>query len=313
MEYDKRAMTEAEDKYTFSQHPQIANQCGLIGYLRADMDTDGNGFFSTWNGFRDDLKTDEFKAELDDVINSLREEGDILHSRNDLAKYCRTTPQSKMKGQDGYYGVRVDTDKYSYLLRLNPNRGEYNLYCYCYTKSWLNDHMRRAQRGIRFITPSYKNVFKLADGDRVRIKFADGEYQDYTCRYVDDYHLEVGHDLFHICEFAERMKQSGNEVIPLRANLPDQCYSTLDSTGEIIIIKRGESGYYKTDIPTTSKDETTEIVNLYNSRLGVSRIQEAAMKAGSMFGFDTPAADPASYNEQGKLKNSREKSRDDAR
>jgi hypothetical protein len=24
----------------------------LIGYLRADMDTDGNGFFSSWNDWR---------------------------------------------------------------------------------------------------------------------------------------------------------------------------------------------------------------------------------------------------------------------
>ena len=35
-EYEKRAMTEEEDKYTFSQSSQIAAQTGLIGYLRAE-------------------------------------------------------------------------------------------------------------------------------------------------------------------------------------------------------------------------------------------------------------------------------------
>ena len=79
IEYEKRAMIEAEDKYTFRQSTQISMQTGLIGHLRADMDTDGNGFFSSWFDFREELKTDEFKAEFDDVINSLREEGDILH------------------------------------------------------------------------------------------------------------------------------------------------------------------------------------------------------------------------------------------
>ena len=80
IDYEKRAMIEAEDKYTFRQSSQISSQTGLIGYLRADMDTDGNGFFSSWNDYRKDLKTDEFKQEFDEVINSLREEGDILHN-----------------------------------------------------------------------------------------------------------------------------------------------------------------------------------------------------------------------------------------
>ena len=113
IEFEKRAMIEAEDKYTFRQSSQISGQTGLIGYLRADMDTDGNGFFSSWNDWRKDLKTDEFKAEFDEVINSLREEGDILHNRKALASYCYSTPQSKMQTEQDYYGVRVDTEKYA--------------------------------------------------------------------------------------------------------------------------------------------------------------------------------------------------------
>ena len=140
IEYEKRAMIEAEDKYTFRQSTQISMQTGLIGHLRADMDTDGNGFFSSWFDFREELKTDEFKAEFDEVINSLREDGDILHNRRALAKYCYCTPQSRMQEEPGYYGVRVDTEKYAYLLRLNPDRGEYNLYCYCYRRDWLDQH-----------------------------------------------------------------------------------------------------------------------------------------------------------------------------
>ena len=149
IDYEKRAMIEAEDKYTFRQSSQISSQTGLIGYLRADMDTDGNGFFSSWNDYRKDLKTDEFKQEFDEVINSLREEGDILHNRKDLAYYCYTNPQSKMPTEQDYYGVRVDTDKYTYLLRLNPNKGEYNLYCYCYVKDWLNGHMKEGRLRLR--------------------------------------------------------------------------------------------------------------------------------------------------------------------
>ena len=211
-EYEKRAMTEEEDKYTFSQSSQISGQTGLIGYLRADMDTDGNGFFSTWFDWRKDLKTDEFKAELDEVINSLREEGDILHNRGALAVYCRSTPQARMDTEQEYYGVRVDTEKYAYLMRLNPNKGEYNLYCYCYRRDWLDDHIRQARRGIRFIKPNYEEKFRIADGEKVRITLSDGEQFDRVCRYIDDYHLEIGDICFHICELAEKIEQNGSSA-----------------------------------------------------------------------------------------------------
>ena len=301
-EFEKRAMIESEDKYTFCQSSQICGQCGLIGYLRADMDTDGNGFFSTWNDFRVDLKTQEFKDEFDAMINSLREEGDILHNRKVLANYCYATPQSKMLGEQDYYGVRVDSEKYAYLLRLNPNKGEYNLYCYCYRRDWLNEHLRNAMRGIRFIDPNYQEKFRIADGEKVQIRYPDGDVREAVCRYIDDYHVEVGDDLYHICELAERLENAGAKIIPLRSSLPEKCYSVLAETGTVIILKRGESGYYKTDIPSTSMEESRALVDEYNRKLGVTKPQEEAMKAGSMFGFQVPAADPKNYDENGKLK-----------
>lgn len=209
MEIEKRAMLEAEDKYTFSQSTQITGQTGLIGYLRADMGTDGNEFWSGWNDCRADLKTAEFKAEFDDVINTLREEGDILNSRKALANYCYSTPQSKMQDEQDYYGVRVDTEKYAYLLRLNPNKGEYNLYCYCYIREWLDSHIKKAEKGIRFIDSNYNDLFRIPDGGNIRIHFSWKEDEIYRCRYIDDYHVEVGNNLYHICEFAERMEVNG--------------------------------------------------------------------------------------------------------
>lgn len=273
IEYEKRAMIEAEDKYTFRQSTQISMQTGLIGHLRADMDTDGNGFFSSWFDLREELKTDEFKAEFDDVINSLREEGDILHNRRALAKYCYCTPQSRMQEEPGYYGVRVDTEKYAYLLRLNPDRGEYNLYCYCYRRDWLDQHLKDAEKGIRFIDSHYKELFRIPDGGKVKIHYSWNEDQIRTCRYIDDYHVEIGSNLYHICEFAERMEYGGHTCEPVRDNLPERCYSVLSGSDEIIIIKRGEKGYFKTDIPVTDKDEARSIVNEYNTKLGVSMEQ----------------------------------------
>ena len=301
MDLDMRALTEKEDKYTFSNSMQISMQCGLIGHLRADMDSDGNGFFSSWEDYRKELKSDEFKDELDKVINSLREEGDILYNRKSLAKYCYSSPQAKMNNEQDYYGVRVDTEKYAYLCRLNPNKGEYNLYCYCYIKDWLDKHIRSAEKGIRFITPEYKEKFRINDGEKIRITFSDGEVKDRVCRYIDDSHVEVGDDLYHICEFAERMEQCGATFIPLRSDLPEVCYSILPSTGDVIIIKHGESGYYRCEYSTEDKAFNREFANDRNANLGVSKAQVEAMLAGSMYGWDVPAADPKSYDENGTL------------
>lgn len=312
MDLDMRALTEKEDKYTFSNSMQISMQCGLIGHLRADMDSDGNGFFSSWEDYRKELKTDEFKDEFDKVINSLREEGDILYNRKSLAKYCYSSPQAKMNNEQDYYGVRIDTEKYAYLCRLNPNKGEYNLYCYCYIKDWLDKHIRSAEKGIRFITPEYKEKFRISDGEKIRITFSDGEVKDRVCRYIDDSHVEVGDDLYHICEFAERMEQCGATFIPLRSDLPEICYSILPSTGDVIIIKHGESGYYRCEYSTEDKAFNREFANDRNANLGVSKAQIEAMLAGSMYGWDVPAADPKNYDENGTpLRNT--KDRGDAR
>ena len=309
-EYEKRAMTEVEDKYTFAQSPQIASQTGLIGYLRADMDTDGNGFFSTWNDWRKDLKTDEFKQEFDEIINSLREEGDILHNRAALSKYCHSTPQARMNTDYEYYGIRVDTERYAYLLRINPNKGEYNLYCYCYRRDWLDDHIRQAKRGIRFIKPNYEEKFRIADGEKILITLANGDQTPRTCRYIDDYHFEVGGMPYHICEFAEMVEANGDKIIPLRSDLPDCCYSVNKTTGEIIILKKGETGFYKTDISTTGREESRELVDFQNNKLSVTKAQEAAMYWGSVYGFDTRGADPKQYDADGVMMKPVRKDRD---
>lgn len=44
------------------------------------------------------------------------------------------------------------------------------------------------------------------------------------------------------------------------AALPERCYSTLLDTGKVVILKRGETGYYRTDIPFTSREEAKALV-----------------------------------------------------
>lgn len=300
-----RPMTLPEQMYCYQQSNQLSWMTGLIGHLRADMGKEGDGFFSSFFDFRADLKSEDFKEEFDIVIDALRNDhlhGGILGSRNSMAAYCRKHSECEMKDDERSYGVRVDTEKRAYLLRLNPHPGEYNLYCYCYTKKWLDSHLQQAEKGIRFTNPNNKELFRIPDGDKIRIIYADGKKDDRICRYVDDYHVEIGsgwNSLLHICQFAEMMEQTSSTIIPLRSSLPEQCYSVLPGTGELVIIKKGESGYYRTDIDMGSKEENRAVADEYNAKLGISKAQEQAMSAGSMFGFQVPAADPQNYDDRG--------------
>ncbi len=310
-----------EQKYTYSQSRQIIGQTGCIGHLRADIGS-GKEFYSTWDDHYSEFKTPEFKQELDEVINALRFGptdafcGMVLSDRKLLSEFCFANPSASF-GNDREWGIRVDTKAYSYLMRLNPNKGEYSLYCYCYRRDWLTQHMKQAERGIRFITPHYKEIFRLKDGDQIRIITEAGEKHDRTARYIDDYHVEIGGgfgcDLYHICEFAERMEHLGHKVIPLRSSLPEKCYVYVESTDKIGLVERGEMGYRTMAFIPDGASSKKDGVALLNEMKGITKAQAAAMNAGSLFGWETKAADPANYNEQGELLGPQHMDRGEAR
>lgn len=214
-----RALLPTERKYTFKQSHQLNMQTGLIGYLRADFGTNGNEFWSTWfDGPNNRLLTAEFKAELDEVINSLRCENNILNKRSEMSHFCYVnSAETAYNDALNHYGVRVDTEKHSYLMSLSPNIGNYNLYCYCYKKDWLDSHIEKAEKGIRFIDSNYKDKFRIDDGDKIRITYSDGTTDERVCRYINDCHVEVGLNLYHICEFAGIMERRGSKVEPIGA------------------------------------------------------------------------------------------------
>lgn len=86
----------------------------------------------------------------------------------------------------------------------------------------------------------------------------------------------------------------------MKNGLPEKCFvrntihAGASDLGEppILGILRGESGY----CPIYSAADPDEL----NASLGVSKAEAAAMLAGSMFGWDCPGADPASYDADGK-------------
>jgi hypothetical protein len=309
MEWVIRPLTIEERKYTYAQSAQLRGQTGSIGHLRGDFGS-GEQFYTTWDEHNGRLKTPEFASELDEIINELRStDCGLLASRRSMMDFARQNPESSFKGAyTTEYGFRVDTEKYAYLIRCNPTQGDYNFYCFCFQRKWLDDHIDKSRQDIRFIDSGYKELFRLPDGEKITVTNADGEKRDFTCRYIDGYHLEAGNNLYHICEFAELMKQSGSTYTPKETPLPRDCLSILPSSGEAILITRYQKGY-SLRASTKSPEDNRAFVDRYNKNSGVSKAQEAAMVAGSMFGWDTPAAKPKHYDENGKAIKPKEKER----
>ena len=81
----------------------------------------------------------------------------------------------------------------------------------------------------------------------------------------------------------------------MRTDLPEICLSTMPGTGELIVLKRGETGYYRSEWNTGDAERNKQIADDHNSARGLSPAQVEAMRVGSMFGFAVPGANPQRY------------------
>ncbi len=108
-----------------------------IGHLRGDFGS-GTEFWTTWWDHHDELKDQDFKNELDDVVNTLRRDGPLKNLRA-MEQFCQEHEQARMSPASSRdsFGLRVDTAQHRYYLRLLPLRGNYNFYIYCYKTALL--------------------------------------------------------------------------------------------------------------------------------------------------------------------------------
>lgn len=93
----------------------------------------------------------------------------------------------------------------------------------------------------------------------------------------------------------EKMTEDKNE-------LPEKCYSTHLETGELVVIKRFEPGYFKCADSTSDPDKNKSLAKQLNEAAGITKAQIAAMNAGSICGWDAPNARPDYYDENGRFK-----------
>ena len=67
-------------------------------------------------------------------------------------------------------------------------------------------------KDIRFIDSHYHDLFRIPDGGCIQIHYPD-ETVVKPCKFIDQYHTQIGYNVFHICQFAEVMIKKGLIII----------------------------------------------------------------------------------------------------
>jgi hypothetical protein len=230
MPYTLLPAGEAEKPLFFRLDGEAAERHGAIGYLRCDFGKTGKEFWSTWFDCQKHLKTYNFRNEFDEVIDSLRDDGEKppFSSRYAPAAYCAETPGAELPAGRGK-GFMMRTLDYSYYARCNPRYGDYDIGLYAFDNRWLLPE------------PAGKH------------------------------------------------------------ELPAKRFSVLPSSGEMILITRGERKHTPFSSGATP-EETRLAADDFNEGIGVTRAQEKAMLAGLLHGWDAPAAKPRNYDMDGSLR-----------
>lgn len=220
-----RVMTPEEQKYTFTQPSKLEQITGCVAHIRADFGPQGNNFFTLFDDHNSIIAKyySDFKIEFDEVITKLRYNetfGGLLYNRENMKEFCSKRKKANFIADDTeYFGFRIDTDHFAYLLRCNPTVGVYNLYCYAYDKNMLNKHLENARKGISFRRKDLKEKFHINDGDKIRIVLFDGGYKDHVCRYYDDNHIIIKDNAYNIDEFVHRCEIEGHIIEPVKSSL----------------------------------------------------------------------------------------------
>lgn len=132
--YPVRPASPEEAGLFYAQTPEQDEQLGTIGHVRIDFGHGGKEFWHTWHPRGpEELNSQEFKAELDEVVGQLRES--VLQDLSSMRSYCYQHGGEIEGGICAQnYGYTVETERYRYLLRCNPIEGDYQAYLACFDK-----------------------------------------------------------------------------------------------------------------------------------------------------------------------------------
>jgi len=102
---------------------------------------------------------------------------------------------------------------------------------------------------IRFIDSRYNEKFRIPDGGVIQVTYPERRFSQ-RCSYIDDYHMEAGYSVYHICQFAEMLERGGGSCRPEPLVLEEEAAWKVNGKG-YLSIQTCDDGYdytlYDTD------------------------------------------------------------------
>jgi hypothetical protein len=103
-----------------------------VGYLRGDFGKNGTEFHHSW--FDSDMgrNTPEFKAEFQEVMNTLRQ--GVLKDLRTTQDFCYSHPEAQLPGDIHRYGFKLETETRQYFVRCTVIPNDY-FYVFAHDKA----------------------------------------------------------------------------------------------------------------------------------------------------------------------------------
>lgn len=156
-------------------------ELGTIGHVRIDFGGEGKEFWHTWwpRG-KEELNSPEFKAELQELVNELRETGP-LKNLSAMYSYCGSHGGQIEGGWRQNYGYVVETEHYRYCLRCNPGPGDYQAYLTAFDLRVQRMNMKQeASIQEQGLTDAGKEMLRNAADNTLPHSYSWFVFQDYN-------------------------------------------------------------------------------------------------------------------------------------
>lgn len=244
--YALRPASPEEAGLFYALDPEKGAELGDIGHLRMDFGRSGKQFYTTWfDHGSGELNTREFKTEIDQVVNALRE--GVLRDRASMRRFCSENG-GKLSESYGIrqYGYIYESEHYRYCLRCKPQEGDYDGYLWCYDKRVQEMAMK-------------ENVIG-------RIRFFDAEELEYTD--PDKYVAALKEALEYLSPLAIHYETLTNDP-QVRKAVDDALYDVCGEENP-----RTLEEYSSSPAPAIEEMESEESMNVSMSREQVQRIRE---------------------------------------
>ena len=148
----------------YARHPSEDERLGAIDHVRMEFGRSGNEFWHTWwpRG-PEELNSPVFKAELQEVVDTMRE--DVLKNRFAMERFCYGHGGKISGGWVQNYGYVVETEHYRYCLRCNPSPGDYNAYLTCFDLDVQRQNMAQEKPLVGRVTYVGGDVQEFTDAE----------------------------------------------------------------------------------------------------------------------------------------------------